>query len=62
MLPLALVVVTRLDPHQSLADRWPLLVFAILLAILVIWRHRENLAKLAKGTESRIGQRRKSGA
>ncbi len=28
---------------------------ALVLAVLIIWRHRSNLSRLAKGTESRIG-------
>ena len=31
-------------------------VFAI--GLLLIWRHRENIARLAAGTESRLGQRK----
>jgi glycerol-3-phosphate acyltransferase PlsY len=56
VLPVALVVFTRLDAQRSLSDRWPLVVFALLLAILIIWRHRENLARLVKGTEAKVGQ------
>lgn len=29
----------------------------ILLAILILWAHRENIARLIKGEESRIGQK-----
>ncbi len=39
---------------------WPLLVFAAVMAALVVWRHRSNVARLLKGTESRIGQPNKS--
>ncbi len=37
------------------------LVFALIMAILVIWRHHENVGRLLKGTESRLGQK-KSGS
>lgn len=42
------------------AERGPLLVFGGLAAALVIARHRSNLARLAAGTEPKIG--RKKGA
>jgi acyl phosphate:glycerol-3-phosphate acyltransferase len=35
----------------------PLLLSAVVLSSVVIWRHRENLARLQQGTESRIGQK-----
>ncbi len=35
---------------------WPFLVVAIALAVLVIVKHRGNLARLAAGTEPRVGQ------
>lgn len=33
------------------------LVFGGLVTILVFWRHRENIARIRAGTESRIGQK-----
>jgi acyl phosphate:glycerol-3-phosphate acyltransferase len=35
----------------------PLLVLAVLLASLVIWRHRENIRRLRAGTENKIRTR-----
>ena len=35
----------------------PFLVVSILAMILVIWRHRENIIRLIKGKEPRIGQK-----
>jgi glycerol-3-phosphate acyltransferase PlsY len=35
----------------------PALWFVAAMALLLIWRHRENLARLAAGTEARLGQR-----
>lgn len=32
----------------------PLLIFAIAVALLIIWRHRTNIARLRAGTENRI--------
>jgi glycerol-3-phosphate acyltransferase PlsY len=36
---------------------WPFVVAAVLLAALVIWRHRANIARLANGTELRAGKK-----
>ena len=36
------------------ADRWVMLMLVIMGALL-IWRHRQNIAKLLKGQESKIG-------
>lgn len=33
-------------------------VFAALMAALVWWRHRENIARIRAGTESKIGQKK----
>ena len=35
----------------------PFLVISLLAMTLVIWRHRENIVRLMKGKEPRIGQR-----
>lgn len=32
----------------------PLVILTVLLGGLVIWRHRENIKRLAQGTESKI--------
>lgn len=37
-----------------LAERWPLLLFAILVAVMVIWKHRGNIKRLRAGTEPRF--------
>jgi glycerol-3-phosphate acyltransferase PlsY len=31
------------------------------IAVLLVWRHAENIRKLAAGTESRIGQKKSPG-
>lgn len=36
----------------------PMLPAVILLAVLLVWRHKSNILNLAAGTESRIGERR----
>jgi acyl phosphate:glycerol-3-phosphate acyltransferase len=42
---------------QVVGYRWPLLAFAVFVGLMVIWRHRSNIARLRAGTEPRIGQR-----
>jgi len=32
-------------------------VLAALLAIIILWRHKENIARLRNGTEPKIGQK-----
>ncbi len=39
----------------KLADRWPFLGFALLLASLVVSRHRANIARILDGTETKVG-------
>lgn len=41
----------------DLAIHWPLLVLTVVLAFIVIVRHRANIGRLRAGTESRIGRR-----
>lgn len=36
-------------------SQWPLLAFAILMAALIVYKHRGNLARLRAGTEHRFG-------
>lgn len=42
---------------------WPLdrtvLVALIVISLLLIWRHRENIRRLSAGTESRLGSKKK---
>lgn len=42
---------------DRLVDRWPFVVVTMLLAMLVVWKHRTNIARLRAGTESRIGEK-----
>ena len=34
--------------------RWATLIFAVLIAVWVIWRHRSNMARLRDGSESKL--------
>ena len=39
---------------------WPFAVWALILLILGVYRHRSNLERLRNGTENKIGQKAKS--
>jgi glycerol-3-phosphate acyltransferase PlsY len=41
----------------ALQDRWELLPLLAGLALLVWWKHRDNIARLLAGSEPRVGQR-----
>lgn len=36
-------------------EQWPLLLFAFLVAFMIVYKHRGNLARLRAGTENRFG-------
>ena len=46
----------------SSENLWPLYLFAVVLALLVVYRHRGNVQRLLAGTESKIGPSRPAGA
>ena len=52
--PIALVLGILAVPAWHSASLWPLLVAAIVIPILVIVRHRENIRRLVAGTESKV--------
>ncbi|MBQ7290774.1 MAG: glycerol-3-phosphate 1-O-acyltransferase PlsY [Clostridia bacterium] len=33
-------------------------IFSVIMGILIVWLHRENIVRLVKGTENKIGQRK----
>jgi glycerol-3-phosphate acyltransferase PlsY len=33
------------------------LIFVTLVSVLVIWRHRQNIGRIAAGTESKLGKK-----
>ncbi len=56
--PVTLITAIAIVPDWHLSSLWPLLTAAIIMPILVIIRHRENIKRLANGTESRIFQKK----
>jgi glycerol-3-phosphate acyltransferase PlsY len=45
-----------------LGEPWPVIVFASIAAVAVLLLHKENIARLRAGTESRFALRRRSAA
>jgi len=55
--PIALMLGILAVPHWHSTNLWPLLVAAVVIPILVIVRHRENIRRLVAGTENRVRSR-----
>jgi len=53
--PLAYFAIGRARGWAVLGDQLPLLVFAIVMGGMIVWKHRSNIARLRAGTESRFG-------
>ncbi|MDB5322972.1 MAG: plsY [Phycisphaerales bacterium] len=57
--PIVYVAVSLLRGQPVLGERWPLLAFCVLVALMVVWKHRGNIARLRAGTEPKtVGSRR----
>ena len=56
--PILYVAVSLLRGQPVLGERWPLLAFCVLVALMVVWKHRANIARLRAGTEPKtVGSR-----
>src|SRR5687768_3304066 len=53
--PLAYFAIGKLRHWPVTGDQLPLLVFAIVMGGLIVWKHRSNIARLRAGTENRFG-------
>jgi len=60
--PFVYVAACLLRGQPILGDRWPLLAFAVLVAVMVVVKHRGNIARLRAGTEPRMVRREKAKA
>lgn len=58
--PITLVIALAVAPHWGFVRMWPLLIVAVAIPVLVVVRHRENIARLRSGTESKIRKRHES--
>ena len=52
--PVTLVLMILLVPRWNFAGLWPLFIVAVVIPIMVIVRHRENIKRLIAGTESKV--------
>jgi glycerol-3-phosphate acyltransferase PlsY len=54
--PVAYLAIGRTLGWDILGAQLPLLVFAVLVAVLIVYKHRGNIARLMAGTENRFVQ------
>lgn len=52
--PIALILAIVFKPGWDFTNLWPLLTAAIAIPLTVIIRHRQNIRRLIKGTESKV--------
>lgn len=51
MFPLAVLAYVRVDPTMHMREFWPLQAVSVLLGLLIIVRHRGNIARMLRGRE-----------
>ena len=54
--PVTLLTAMIIKPDWHLADLWPLMIVALLVPVLVVVRHVENIKRLLEGSESKAFQ------
>jgi glycerol-3-phosphate acyltransferase PlsY len=54
--PVAFALVGKLKNWPVTDTQWPLLAFAILMAVLIVFKHRGNISRLINGTENRFAK------
>jgi len=52
--PIAFVIIGRLNHWPVFQSQWPLLMFAVVMALLIVIKHRGNISRLLAGTENRF--------
>ena len=61
--PLLFILQVVMNDENSLSGTWPMVLFTVMIAALVVFRHRGNIARLLAGTEHRTaGLRKKTDA
>jgi len=58
--PVAYVSMGTMRGWDPFGRRLPLLVFAILMAVMIVYKHRGNIARLRAGTENRVGSSKRA--
>ena len=56
--PVTLAAAIVMIKSWNLAELWPLLIAAVVIPIMVIVKHRQNIKRLIAGTESKISSRK----
>jgi glycerol-3-phosphate acyltransferase PlsY len=61
---LAALCAAAIAPLAALVAQfsWPEVIFTLVLAALIFWRHSANIQRLVAGTEPRIGDKKKGEA
>ena len=52
--PVTLVLAIAVTPAWIFTNLWPLLTVAVVIPLMVILRHRENIKRIIAGTESKV--------
>ncbi|MHC4290193.1 MAG: glycerol-3-phosphate acyltransferase [Planctomycetota bacterium] len=55
--PVLLSIFILLIDSWKLSQLWPLVLAAVLMALLIVVRHRTNIRRLLDGSETKIGQK-----
>jgi glycerol-3-phosphate acyltransferase PlsY len=59
--PVLYLVFALARDWRPFAEQLPLLVFSLLIAAMIVVRHRSNISRLRAGTEHRFGRSKTSG-
>jgi glycerol-3-phosphate acyltransferase PlsY len=54
--PIAYAVMGALRGWPITRAQWPLMAFSVLVAVMIVWKHRSNIARLRAGTEHAFGR------
>ena len=52
--PILYLLLAKRNDWRPLYEQLPLTVFAFVIALLIVWKHRTNIARLLAGTESKF--------
>jgi glycerol-3-phosphate acyltransferase PlsY len=56
--PIAYVAIAHVKAWQLFGAQHPLLIFSVVIAVMVTYKHRANIARLREGSEPRISRKR----
>jgi len=56
--PVCYLTMATLRQWDPFGHQWPLTLFSLLLATLVVYKHRTNIQRLRAGTENRLGAKK----